>query len=111
MLLILQTGTAFPQRSCAHEPAGQHHDSAISAKYGDVPGSEQAETETWRDVHRDTAPVSDSCAATVQCALDPPAHVSAARRFQSNVQVAEESGPTWFLHVAPTTHATPPPKT
>ena len=107
LLLFVQTGTASPLASCSSAVGGQgmhDHDTVTSAEHPGV-------TVTDREpVPQNRSPVPESCAAAAHCALNLPAAVSSGPEVQEHVQALEETASSWFLHLAPLTHGTPPPR-
>lgn len=114
LVLFIQTGTASPLGSCATTLDGQQgthdQDPVASAEHGGTAASDHMAILIWPDVPKNKSPASDSCVATAHCALSLAATLAPGPRVRLTVEALEEPGPSWFLHVAPFTHVTPPPR-
>lgn len=118
VVVFAQVGTARPS-SCVSDPSehrGQHdHHSEVSAEHGTImPATDltaaavAAVTSGGPSSH--TTPDSQSCVTTTHCSLNPATLESPTLATELPFVTVEGPGSTWFVHVAPATHATPPPK-
>ena len=86
------------------------HDPVASAEHGGTAASDHMAIVIWPDAPKTKLPTSDSCVATTHCALILAAALAPGPRVRLSVEAFKEPGPSWFLHLAPATHVTPPPK-